>query len=71
MPMVRTATKVFVANSLREEGEVFDYDGPPNKYLVPLEVPAESPPPSPSMPDAPPAVEKAKRHWGGKINGEP
>lgn len=71
MPMYRALTKVFVANSLREEGETFEYDGPHHKYLAPLEVPAEPLPPSSSVAPLPASAAKPKREWGGKINGEP
>ena len=37
MPFVKATTTVFVENSLREEGEEFEYNGPKNPYLEPLD----------------------------------
>ncbi len=33
MPMYRAKVKCFVDNGLREEGDVFEYNGPPNTNL--------------------------------------
>lgn len=34
---VRALRRCFASDRLREEDEVFDYDGPPASYLVPAE----------------------------------
>ena len=36
MAQVRALVKCFVDNGLREEGDVFDYDGPDNACLEPI-----------------------------------
>ena len=70
MPKVRASVRVFVGNTIREEGELFEYDGPPNRHLVPLEVaPVEPPPPSAPKQSPKPKVAEPARPWR-KINGE-
>lgn len=41
MARFRALVKCFVDNSLREEGDVFEYNGPANPNLEPLDAPAE------------------------------
>jgi hypothetical protein len=50
---VRALTRCFIKNCLRQEGEIFDYDGPGNGCVVPVE-------------DAPPVVEKKPPASGKK-----
>lgn len=57
MAKVRALTKVFVDNSIREEGVVFDYDGPFNRHLEYLDQPVES---------EPEAAESSDRKWAPK-----
>lgn len=33
MAQVKAKVRVFIDNTLREEGDVFEYKGPPNKHL--------------------------------------
>lgn len=40
MPRYRATVRCFVDNRLREEGEVFDYEGPSYPYLEALDRPA-------------------------------
>lgn len=40
MPRYRATARCFVDNRLREEGEVFDYEGPRYPYLEALDKPA-------------------------------
>ena len=42
MPQVRANRTCFVDNGLRQEGDVFEYNGPPNACLSPL-APASAP----------------------------
>ena len=37
MARVKAAVKCFIGNAIREEGEVFDYDGPANGNVEPLD----------------------------------
>lgn len=69
MPKVRASVTVFVGNSLRQEGEVFEYDGPPSPHLVPLEAPVATPPPSPPEASPKPKAPDPTKPWR-KINGE-
>lgn len=34
MPQVKAVTKCFIDNSIREEGDVFEYNGVPNSNVV-------------------------------------
>ena len=34
MPQVKAVTKCFIDNSIREEGDVFEYNGAPNTNVV-------------------------------------
>lgn len=36
MPFVRAKTLCFIANTLRKEGEVFEYNGPFNHHVEPV-----------------------------------
>lgn len=36
MPMYRAKTLCFVENGLRNEGDVFEYNGPPNTNIEPV-----------------------------------
>lgn len=55
MPRYRALVRCFVDNGLRNEGDVFNYDGPPLRYLEPVDPPAEvKPAPSEATPQAEP-----------------
>lgn len=43
MPKVRAEVAVFVDNIYRNEGEVFEHNGPNNSNLIPLEGEAQKP----------------------------
>lgn len=62
MPMYRAKTKCFVGNSLRREGDTFEYNGPENTNLEPLEAP------KPKAKEVPAAPEEssAERKWTPK-----
>lgn len=37
MPRYRALVKCFIDNGLRNEGDVFNYDGPPSPYVEPVD----------------------------------
>lgn len=41
MALYRAKVRCFVANGMREEGVVFDYEGPENTNLEPVDKPAK------------------------------
>ena len=51
MPFVKAIQKCFIDNSLRNEGDTFEYNGPPSEYVVEVgsngEVVAVAPEPTP------------------------
>lgn len=55
MPFVRAKTLCFIANNLRKEGEVFEYNGPPNHHVEPVGAAQVEPAPA-----AEPAPSEAK-----------
>jgi hypothetical protein len=66
---VRARTVVFVGNALRQEGDVFDYDGPDNRHLEPLEQPVEVEPElvaEPVVQQGPVVAEEAPAKWRPK-----
>ena len=36
MAQVKAIAKCFIDNSIREEGDVFEYNGPPSRILIPV-----------------------------------
>jgi hypothetical protein len=36
--LVKATARSFINNTIREEGEIFEYDGPPGDHLIPQEV---------------------------------
>jgi hypothetical protein len=64
MPFVKAINTCFVDNSLRNEGDTFEYNGPPNRHLVEIksngEVVAVAPVPTPK------AKAKAAGTWQPK-----
>lgn len=60
MPHVRAKVVCFIDNHLRQEGDVFEYNGPPNSNVEPIgSAPAEA------EPAAEPAQEPARK-WKPK-----
>ena len=62
---VRAKTVVFVGNALRQEGDIFDYEGPENRHLESLE-PASEVTPDPVVEVAHKPPEEAPAKWRPK-----
>jgi hypothetical protein len=80
--MVVAINECFVANGIRKEGDKFDYNGPPNRHLKPLDdapwpaeheqVKATSVQPKPVKPDkSPMAAKEEPRKTRGRKPNEP
>jgi len=59
MPMYRAIRLCFVDASLRKEGDVFEYNGPENHHLEPLE-------PAKPKAEAPADDASSERKWAPK-----
>ena len=72
MATVRAIAKVFIANAIREEGDVFEYDGPPNKYVevVSGSVFAAPVAEAPTSEEAAPAAEKKWRPKAARASAD-
>ena len=62
MAMYRAKVRCFVANGMREEGDVFDYEGPLNTNLEPADKPDET------VEEAPPKKQAPRARRAGADN---
>ena len=60
---VRVINTCTIGNDYHKEGEEFEYDGPPNKHLLPLDKPAAAEKPKHEEPDE---DEPESKHYLGK-----